>query len=121
MSERVVSVELNEDDIRELGWVADVLEEGVVDGELTDKEMGDLIGVIRSKLPKAEAGVEAPTAPGAQVSDKNRAFYITFGDGRWFLMGEGWQSEAYSRQLVEVPWESILEPTVWFEGYEVVG
>ena len=49
---------LNADDVRELGWVADVLEwysdssnaAGYSIGKI-EQDLGDLVGVIRSKLP----------------------------------------------------------------------
>lgn len=108
---------LTEDDIRELAWVADVLEHYADSPAWTDSlragGYADLAGVIRSKLP--EPRLQEPTRPGAMVCDKNGAFYVTFGDHRWYLMGTG-----PSDEVLEVPWESILDPYMHFDGYRVV-
>lgn len=88
------SVYLNEDDVRELSWVAEVLEEGAA---LTYTELDDLAGVLRSKLPKPERALLSTYT----VFDKNGAEYKNF-DGTWYLVADG--------HALEVPYESIQGP-----------
>lgn len=95
MSERIESVELNEVDVRELEWVADVLESQ----SLYMQEQYDLAGVIRSKLPKPTPRVFTTDYT---VEDVNGAIYKQLEPGRWFLV--------VGDQALEVPYESILDP-----------
>lgn len=55
-----------------------------------------------------------PAKPGAMVADKYGARYVHNGYGRWFLL------DTTQSLLLEVPYESIIEPYVDFEGYTVV-
>lgn len=93
---------LDTDDIRELSWVADVLEDGgpgySTSPHLSRQELADLAGVIRSKLP--EAGSKTLSSE-YTVFDKNGAEYKNF-DGTWYLVTDG--------HALEVPFESIQEP-----------
>lgn len=99
MTERIESVELNETDVRELSWVADVLEYGADDGgDLSVHELNDLAGVIRSKLPANPVVYTTDYT----VRDVNGAEYKMLEDGRWFLVR--------GDQALEVPYESILDP-----------
>lgn len=89
------TVYLNEDDVRELSWVADVLE---TDLYLSREERHDLAGVVRSKLPAPEPQVLSSEYT---VTDLYGSEYKNF-DGKWYLVADG--------HALEVPYESIQEP-----------
>lgn len=92
-----MSINLNETDVRELSWVADVLEDGGGARFLTTQELRDLAGVIRSKLPKPKVTLTSEYT----VFDKNGAEYKNF-NGTWYLVADG--------HALAVPFESIQEP-----------
>ena len=90
---------LNADDVRELGWVADVIEVYANGSQLPTREDAlALAGVIRSKLPKQKVVLSSDWT----VYDRNGAEYKNF-DGVWYLVADG--------KALAVPYESILEPT----------
>lgn len=94
-----MSINLNETDVRELSWVADVLEFFAKEADYFPEfsELDDLAGVIRSKLPKPEVTLTSEYT----VFDKYGSEFKNF-DGTWYLVADG--------HALEVPFESIQEP-----------
>lgn len=102
-----MTVYLTEEQERNLGWVADVLEHGADSVEhLTDQELHDLAGVVRDVVPKPKRTLTT----GWTVTDRNGETYKMFGT-EWYLVR--------GLELLKVPFESILDPQP--VTYEVVG
>lgn len=110
--------ELSDKDVRDLEWVAEVLE-WYTDGSnrLTrsvhgqDQDLRDLAGVIRSKLPKQQRDI---FTTGAIISDRNNSMYAKHGDTWYYVDGE-------TDYALEVPFEAIQGPiTVAYHGFTVV-
>lgn len=107
---------LNETDVRELAWVADVLEDGgpgySTSPHLSRQELADLAGVVRSKLPAPKRGLSNT------VEDKYGTRYQRFAGG-WFYIE--FNRETNKFEALRVPFSSIQEPRFIEElGVEVV-